>query len=152
MFRGAAAVNLDSKGRVAIPTRYRAEIIEKNQGQMVCTVDIRQPCLLLYPLDEWEKVEEKLLSLSNFDPNQRRLQRVMLGYATECEMDAQGRILLSGPLRQHAKLEKGLMLVGQLNKFEIWSDTEWSAQIDEDIAVAATAEFAMDTNLNMLSF
>ena len=55
MFRGAAAVNLDAKGRVAIPTRYRAEIMEKNQGQMVCTVDIRQPCLLLYPLDEWEK-------------------------------------------------------------------------------------------------
>ena len=83
MFRGAAAVNLDAKGRVAIPTRYRAEIMEKNQGQMVCTVDIRQPCLLLYPLDEWEKIEQKLLSLSNFDPNQRRLQRVMLGYATE---------------------------------------------------------------------
>ena len=75
MFRGAAAVNLDAKGRVAIPTRYRAEIMEKNQGQMVCTVDIRQPCLLLYPLDEWEKIEQKLLSLSNFDPNQRRLQR-----------------------------------------------------------------------------
>lgn len=58
MFRGAAAVNLDAKGRVAIPTRYRAEIMEKNQGQMVCTVDIRQPCLLLYPLDEWEKIEQ----------------------------------------------------------------------------------------------
>ena len=58
MFRGATAVNLDSKGRVAIPTRYRAEILEKNQGQMVCTVDIRQPCLLLYPLDEWEKIEQ----------------------------------------------------------------------------------------------
>ena len=68
---------------------------------------------------------------------QRRLQRVMLGYATECEMDAQGRILLSGPLRQHAKLEKGLMLVGQLNKFEIWSDTEWYAQIGSRISKLA---------------
>ena len=73
MFRGATAVNLDSKGRVAIPTRYRSEILEKNQGQMVCTVDIRQPCLLLYPLDEWEKIEQKTFShLSNFDPTQRR--------------------------------------------------------------------------------
>ncbi|MBS5252832.1 MAG: division/cell wall cluster transcriptional repressor MraZ [Haemophilus parainfluenzae] len=124
MFRGAAAVNLDAKGRVAIPTRYRAEIMEKNQGQMVCTVDIRQPCLLLYPLD---------------------------GYATECEMDAQGRILLSGPLRQHAKLEKGLMLVGQLNKFEIWSDTEWYAQIDEDIEIGSSAEFGASEELKMLS-
>ena len=151
MFRGAAAVNLDAKGRVAIPTRYRAEIMEKNQGQMVCTVDIRQPCLLLYPLDEWEKIEQKLLSLSNFDPNQRRLQRVMLGYATECEMDAQGRILLSDSLRQHAKLEKGLMLVGQLNKFEIWSDTEWYAQIDEDIEIGSSAEFGASEELKMLS-
>ena len=105
MFRGAQTVNLDSKGRIAIPTRYRPEILEQNQGQMVCTVDIRQPCLLLYPLKEWEIVEQKLLSLSNFDPKQRSLQRVMLGYATECEIDNAGRILLSNPLRQHAKLE-----------------------------------------------
>ncbi|OOF70213.1 division/cell wall cluster transcriptional repressor MraZ [Rodentibacter caecimuris] len=151
MFRGASTVNLDSKGRVAIPTRYRAEILEKNQGQMICTVDIRQPCLLLYPLNEWEIIEQKLLALSNFDPNQRRLQRVMLGYATECEMDSQGRILLSAPLRQHAKLEKGLMLVGQLNKFEIWSDTEWYAQIEEDMAVGATSEFTATEELKMLS-
>ena len=151
MFRGASAVNLDSKGRVAIPTRYRAQLIEKNQGLMVCTVDIRQPCLLLYPVDEWEKIEQKLLALSNFDPNQRRLQRVMLGYATECEMDSQGRILLSGPLRQHAKLEKGLMLVGQLNKFEIWSDVEWQVQIAEDIEIASQAEFYSEA-LNDFSF
>ncbi|KOQ97876.1 MULTISPECIES: division/cell wall cluster transcriptional repressor MraZ [Haemophilus] len=144
MFRGATAVNLDSKGRVAIPTRYRSEILEKNQGQMVCTVDIRQPCLLLYPLDEWEKIEQKLLALSNFDPTQRRLQRVMLGHATECEMDAQGRILLSGPLRQHAKLEKGLMLVGQLNKFEIWSAVEWHAQIEEDMEIGSSTDFASE--------
>ncbi|HHF1114439.1 TPA: division/cell wall cluster transcriptional repressor MraZ [Haemophilus influenzae] len=144
MFRGATAVNLDSKGRVAIPTRYRAEILEKNQGQMVCTVDIRQSCLLLYPLDEWEKIEQKLLALSNFDPTQRRLQRVMLGHATECEMDSQGRILLGSLLRQHAKLEKGLMLVGQLNKFEIWSDVEWHTQIAEDIEIGSRADFAVD--------
>lgn len=66
MFRGASTVNLDEKGRLAIPTRYRAQINEENAGQMVCTVDIRQSCLLLYPLDEWEKVEKKLLGLSNF--------------------------------------------------------------------------------------
>ena len=64
MFRGASAVNLDAKGRLAIPTRYRAELLEQNQGQMVCTVDIRQPCLLLYPLKEWEVIEQKLLELS----------------------------------------------------------------------------------------
>ena len=151
MFRGASAVNLDTKGRLAIPTRYRAELLEQNQGQMVCTVDIRQPCLLLYPLQEWEIIEQKLLELSNFDPVQRSLQRVMLGYATECELDSAGRILISGPLRQHAKLEKSIMLVGQLNKFEIWSDTEWYAQIDEDIEIGSSAEFGASEELKMLS-
>ncbi|MDH2927710.1 division/cell wall cluster transcriptional repressor MraZ [Lonepinella koalarum] len=151
MFRGASAVNLDTKGRLAIPTRYRAEIIEQNQGQLVCTVDIRQPCLLLYPLSEWEIIEQKLLALSNFDPVQRSLQRVMLGYATECELDNAGRILVSAPLRQHAKLEKNIMLVGQLNKFEIWSETEWNAQIEQDIALGSSGQFALSEALKMLS-
>ncbi|WP_386692633.1 MULTISPECIES: division/cell wall cluster transcriptional repressor MraZ [unclassified Lonepinella] len=151
MFRGASAVNLDTKGRLAIPARYRPEIIEQNQGQLVCTVDIRQPCLLLYPLSEWEIIEQKLLALSNFDPAQRSLQRVMLGYATECELDSAGRILVSAPLRQHAKLEKNIMLVGQLNKFEIWSETEWNAQIEQDMALGSSGQFALSEALKMLS-
>ena len=151
MFRGASAVNLDSKGRIAIPTRYRPEILEQNHGQMVCTVDIRQSCLLLYPLTEWEIIEQKLLSLSNFDPVQRSLQRVMLGYATECELDSAGRILLSAPLRQHAKLEKSIMLVGQLNKFEIWSEAQWNTQIEQDIALGSSGEFAVSEALKTLS-
>lgn len=151
MFRGASAVNLDTKGRIAIPTRYRPEIIEHNQGKMVCTVDIRQSCLLLYPLSEWEIIEQKLLNLSNFDPIQRSLQRVMLGYATECELDNAGRILISAPLRQHAKLEKGIMLVGQLNKFEIWSEVEWQVQIEKDMALGVSGQFSMSEALNTLS-
>ncbi len=151
MFRGASAVNLDSKGRIAIPTRYRPEILEINQGQMVCTVDIRQPCLLLYPLNQWEIIEHKLSKLSNFNPEERSLQRVMLGYATECELDGAGRILISAPLRQHAKLEKSIMLVGQLNKFEIWSESEWQAQIEKDMTLGASGQFAMSEALSMLS-
>lgn len=151
MFRGASAVNLDSKGRIAIPTRYRPEILEINQGQMVCTVDIRQSCLLLYPLNQWEIIEHKLSKLSNFNPEERSLQRVMLGYATECELDSAGRILISAPLRQHAKLEKSIMLVGQLNKFEIWSESEWQAQIEKDMTLGASGQFAMSEALSMLS-
>lgn len=151
MFRGAQTVNLDAKGRMAIPTRYRAEILSENAGQLICTVDIRQPCLLLYPLKEWEVIEQRLLSLSNFDPMQRSLQRVMLGYATECELDAAGRILLSPALRQHAKLEKNIMLVGQLNKFEIWSEQEWQNQIEQDMALGLSGEFAASDALKTLS-
>ncbi|QLB20431.1 cell division/cell wall cluster transcriptional repressor MraZ [Vespertiliibacter pulmonis] len=141
MFRGATSVSLDSKGRLAIPTRYRAELLEKHHGKLVCTVDIRQPCLLLYPLFEWEIIEQKLLALSNFDPAQRRIQRVMQGFATECEMDSTGRILLSPVLRQHRQLEQQIMLVGQLNKFEIWQDKQWQAQIAEDLALENSAEW-----------
>lgn len=140
MFRGAISIRLDNKGRFAIPTRYRAELLEKHNGVLVCTVDIRQSCLLLYPLHEWENVEQKLLALSNFDPMQRRIQRVMQGFATECEMDSAGRILLSQTLRQHIELDQQIMLVGQLNKFEIWQDATWQAQIAEDLALGCSEQ------------
>ena len=152
MFRGAQAINLDSKGRMALPTRYRPEILEKAQGQLVCTIDYAQPCLLLYPLHEWEMVEQKLLALANFDPVQRRIQRMMLGYATECELDSAGRLLLTAPLRQHAKLEKTIMLVGQLNKFEIWSEAQWQAQIEDDLQFGLSGQFAQSEALKSLSF
>lgn len=151
MFRGASSISIDSKGRIAIPTRYRAELLEHHHGALVCTVDIRQPCLLLYPLHEWEKVEQKLLALSNFDPTQRRIQRVMQGFATECEMDSAGRILLSPTLRQHAQLEQQIMLVGQLNKFEIWQDQQWQKQISEDLAIGGSDEMLNCEALKNLS-
>lgn len=151
MFRGATLVSLDNKGRLAVPTRYRTEILDQNAGQMVCTVDIRQPCLLLYPLSEWEIIEQKLLALSNFDPQQRRLQRVMLGYATECSLDKSGRILLSQILRDHILLNKNIMLVGQLNKFEIWSEEAWKAQIAEDIEIGSSGAFIASEELKTLS-
>ena len=151
MFRGATSISIDSKGRIAIPTRYRAELLEHHHGALVCTVDIRQPCLLLYPLHEWEKVEQTLLALSNFDPTQRRIQRVMQGFATECEMDSAGRILLSPTLRQHAQLEQQIMLVGQLNKFEIWQDQQWQKQISEDLAIGGSDEMLNCEALKNLS-
>ncbi|MDG6266716.1 division/cell wall cluster transcriptional repressor MraZ [Glaesserella parasuis] len=151
MFRGATSISIDSKGRIAIPTRYRAELLERHHGAFVCTVDIRQPCLLLYPLHEWEIVEQKLLALSNFDPAQRRIQRVMQGFATECEMDSAGRILLSPTLRQHAQLEQQIMLVGQLNKFEIWQDQQWQKQISEDLAIGGSEEMLHCEALKNLS-
>lgn len=133
MLRGANSINLDNKGRLTMPTRYRTELLEQSQGLMVCTVDIQLPCLLLYPLPEWEEIEQKLRQLSNMNPAQRRLQRLLLGYADDCQMDKNGRVLISAPLRQYAQLDKQIMLVGQLNKFEIWSEPNWQSQIAEDI-------------------
>ncbi len=133
MFRGASEVSLDTKGRLAIPRRYRDQLLSDCDGQLVCTIDIKQPCLLLYPLPEWELIERKLSRLSSMKETERRLQRLLLGYATELDMDKQGRVLLSNVLRQHAGLDKSIMLVGQLNKFEIWSDAAWQEQIAADL-------------------
>jgi MraZ protein len=151
MFRGANAINLDTKGRVTIPTRYRQQLLDDCQGQMVCTIDTQQSCLLLYPLSEWEEIELKLSKLSSMNPHERRLQRLLLGYAMEAEMDGNGRILLSAPLRQHAQLEKQLMLVGQLNKFEIWDAHVWQQQVQQDIETETLANFELTERLQDFS-
>ncbi|MFT5541988.1 MAG: MraZ protein [Glaciecola sp.] len=151
MFRGANAINLDSKGRLTIPTRYRQSLLDDCQGQLVCTIDISQNCLLLYPLPEWEEIELKLSKLSSTNPQERRLQRLLLGYAMEGEMDKSGRILLAPTLRQHAALDKQIMLVGQLNKFEIWDADVWQKQISEDIETEKQGQFELSERLQDFS-
>jgi MraZ protein len=151
MFRGANAINLDSKGRLTIPTRYRQSLLDDCQGQLVCTIDISQNCLLLDPLPEWEEIELKLSKLSSTNPQERRLQRLLLGYAMEGEMDKSGRILLAPTLRQHAALDKQIMLVGQLNKFEIWDADVWQKQISEDIETEKQGQFELSERLQDFS-
>lgn len=125
VFRGINAINIDVKGRLAIPARYRAALSERAQGELIVTIDTDEHCLLLYPLPFWEEIEQKVQALPALNPAVRRIQRLLIGHATEVELDASGRILLPGLLREYAQLEKEAMLVGQGNKFEIWSKTSW---------------------------
>lgn len=127
MFRGVNSLHLDAKGRLAIPTRYREALIRHCNGQMVITVD-RDHCLLLYPLPEWEEIERKLVRLPSFNKHARRLQRLLMGHATECELDSAGRILIPPPLREFAGLNKAIVMIGQGNKFEIWNEEAWNVQ------------------------
>ncbi|ORM70565.1 division/cell wall cluster transcriptional repressor MraZ [Pantoea rwandensis] len=151
MFRGATLVNLDGKGRLAVPTRYRELLVAESQGQMVCTIDLHQPCLLLYTLPEWEIIEKKLARLSSMNPNERRVQRLLLGHASECQMDNAGRLLLANTLRQHASLTKEVMLVGQFNKFELWDEQTWYQQVKEDIDAEQSAQEPLSERLQDLS-
>ncbi|GKX56266.1 transcriptional regulator MraZ [Leminorella grimontii] len=151
MFRGATTVNLDSKGRLAVPTRYRDSLVDECEGQLVCTIDLHQPCLLLYPLPEWEKIEEKLAKLSSMNPVERRVQRLLLGHASECQMDSAGRLLIAPTLRSHASLTKEVMLVGQFNKFELWNEEAWYQQVKEDIEAAQLADSPLSERLQDLS-
>ena len=151
MFRGATTVNLDGKGRLAIPTRYRDSLLDECEGQLVCTIDLHQPCLLLYPLPEWEKIEQKLSRLSSMNPAERRVQRLLLGHASECQMDSAGRLLVATTLRQHASLVKEVMLVGQLNKFELWDEQTWYQKVKEDIDAEQSAQETLSERLQDLS-
>lgn len=129
MLRGATKVTLDAKGRLAIPTRYRERIAARCDGQLVATVD-KDYCLLLYPLPDWEEIERKLMRLPSLDKKARRLQRLMVGHATEVDIDGHGRILLSRELREFAGLERQALLLGQGNRFELWDEGRWNETRD----------------------
>lgn len=124
MFRGIAQLNLDSKGRLAVPARHRDLLLERCAGHLVITADADR-CLLVYPLPDWELIQQKLEGLSNLDPRVRDLQRRLIGFAVDVDMDGAGRILIAPALRQYAQLEKNVVLVGQGKKFELWSQEAW---------------------------
>lgn len=128
MFRGISSLNLDSKGRLAVPTKHRDFLQSYCEGRLVVTADPSQ-CLLVYPACDWEPIEKKLNSLSSFNPQTRSLQRLLVGMASDAELDSAGRILIPTPLRQFAGLEKGVALVGQGNKFELWDEGKWNQQL-----------------------
>lgn len=133
MFRGVAKFNLDAKGRMAIPAKFRKLLDVCCEGRLVVTIDHAEHCLQMYPLAEWESVEQKLISLPSLDPKVRRLKRMLMGNATECEMDKNGRILLPPKLREFADLEKEAVMSGQGNKFEIWNEQAWNDLMDESV-------------------
>lgn len=149
VFRGATKVTLDAKGRLAIPTRYRDRLAARCNGQIVVTVD-KDYCLLIYPLPDWEELERKLVRLPSMHKVARRILRIMVGYATEVDMDTSGRILLSRELRDFAGLDKQAVLIGQGNKFELWDEETWIGKRDAWLAEEDEGELPAD--LESISF
>jgi MraZ protein len=118
---------------MVMPNRYREQITELAQGKLVVTVD-KDQCLLIYPLPEWEQIERKLMSLPSLNATARRLQRLMVGHATDLPLDGHGRVLLPPELREFAKLGRHGMLIGQGNRFELWDEARWSERRDAWLA------------------
>ncbi len=137
MFRGISSINLDDKGRLTIPTRYREELRECSDSQLVITVAVNEycageaGCLWLYPLPEWERLEQTISQLPTLNKMAGKLRRFVIGNATEGEMDKQGRLLLPEKLRKFAGMDKKVVLIGQLNKFELWNEPVWTAKENE---------------------
>jgi MraZ protein len=142
MFRGINSATLDAKGRMALPTRFRESLAVLAEGRLVLTIDVKEQCLLLYPLPAWEVVQNKLEALSNIGDEARRLQRLLIGHATDIDMDAQGRILVPPMLREFAHLDKKLVVVGQGNKLEIWSADQWQQRMS--VWLSEDSKLAMD--------
>ncbi|MBK9594340.1 MAG: division/cell wall cluster transcriptional repressor MraZ [Rhodocyclales bacterium] len=127
MFQGAAALNLDAKGRLAVPSRHREGLSAAAAGRLVLTAHPHR-CLLIYPLPAWEPIRDKVLAAPSLEQQSAYLKRLLVGFAREEEMDAAGRLLIAPELRQYAGLEKEVWLVGQGNHFELWSAAGWKQQ------------------------
>ena len=129
MFKGITNIRLDTKGRLTIPTKYRPIIHEQSNSKMVVTIDSEEKCLLLYPSTSWKKIQQKINDLPSFNKNARRIQRLLIGHAEDLDLDGNGRILLSKPLRSFAEMTKQVTMIGQGEKFEIWSNDIWEKRV-----------------------
>ncbi len=130
MYRGATLLNLDGKNRFAVPTKYREHLIIESNGAIVITAH-PHGCLLLYPKDAWIPIQFKIMQLSSFDKKSSGLQRLLVGYAEDNNVDTTGRLLISQVLREFANISKTIMFVGQGTHFEIWSQELWTQEISK---------------------
>lgn len=131
---------------MAFPAKYRERLQSYCDGEVVVTIQLpTEPGqsdrgLQVYPMPEWQTIEKQLDALPTFDRKAQAVKRLLMGYATECQLDGAGRVLLPGPLREYSALDKKLVLAGQGNKFEIWSEAAWGRSTDDWLAVVADGE------------
>lgn len=117
---------------MAIPSKYRDVLAAACNGRLVITANPYERCLTIYPETRWREVSATISALPNSHKQVRRLQRLVLGNATELELDSNGRVLLPSILRDYAGLDKKLILVGLNEKAELWSEASWNALLDEN--------------------
>ena len=151
MFSGSSHLNLDNKNRMTFPSRYRELLMEHCYGEITCTVDLFSKCILLYPQPQWQEISCKLMKLSDTQSEQRAVKRLLLGHAQECQLDKNGRVLLPNTLRDYAHLTKHVILVGQLNKFELWDEALWQAEVKRNIDLVSSLDLSRCDNLNQFS-
>jgi len=131
--RGTTPLNLDSKGRFALPTKYRDIITQCSDGQLVITVDPAGRCLLIYPEPVFEQIEDAILDAPNATEDMRKLERTVLGCAESIKLDSASRMLVSPYLRQTGQLDKKMILTGQGNKFELWNEDNWNEYMQSQV-------------------
>ena len=153
MFVGVSTLNLDAKGRLAVPAKYRNTLAQCCASRVVVTInpDQRERCLLMYPENEWFELARNLSRRDSMHPTVRAMQRLMVGYASELELDSQGRILLAAELREFAGLNKRVSLVGQVNKIEIWDEESWRGGQEQWLSDVMPGDSGLPEELKGLS-
>ena len=129
VFQGANQINLDAKGRMAVPTRAREPLTQGGTVKLVLTAH-PDACLLLYPAPSWEPIRAQVMSFPSLDRQASLWKRLLVGFAQEVEPDAAGRLLIPPELRDFAKIDRQVMFVGQGSHFEIWDLESWNAQLE----------------------
>lgn len=145
---GSSVLTLDGKGRMNMPSRYRERLRTLCDGRMVATI-AKDPCLILYPMPEWEKLSAQVESLPGMDPQVANFKRRFFGMAEDVRMDNQGRVLIPTRLRELGGLDKEVALVGVANKFEMWPADAWAAinarPLAEDLDAAGSVSESLQT-------
>lgn len=142
MFRGRFPHTIDGKGRLSIPAKFREELAARGTETLVLTEG--DHCVVAYPMDEWERFEDRLRQQPQLSPEMRAFLRVAVASAKDCPVDRAGRTLVPPELRDFAALAKDVMIVGALSKFEIWNRERWNDQYQR-------ARVAYDENARKLS-
>jgi MraZ protein len=143
MFMGEYQHNIDEKGRMIIPSKFREEL----GAEFILTRGLDQ-CVFGYPLSEWKVIEEKLKSLPFTKKDARAFTRFFFSGAAECQLDKQGRVNIASPLRDYAKLEKDCVVIGVSNRIEIWSKSIWEEYFSKsEDSFGEIAESLMDFDL-----
>lgn len=134
MFQGADALNLDAKGRLVVPTRFREELTRDFGIDVVVTVHPHR-CLLIYPEKVWGPIRDEVLAYPSLDDTAATIRRLFVGNAKPSALDGAGRLLVDPGLRKRAHLEKQVWLVGQGDHLELWSDTRWEQMQEQSFAM-----------------
>lgn len=131
MFRGIHLLSIDSKGRVKIPVRHQHQVAKICSGEMVLSIHPDDPCLVLYPLPNWQQLERKIAELPSLNVHSKKISRKLIGHACDCDLDKIGRILLPSSHKSYANLTDKAILSGQGTSFEIWDENAWHQQIEK---------------------
>ncbi|RFA37621.1 cell division/cell wall cluster transcriptional repressor MraZ [Virgibacillus dokdonensis] len=143
MFMGEFQHNIDAKGRIIVPSKFRDQLGDS----FVVTRGLDQ-CLFVYPMEEWNILEEKLKKLPLTKKDARAFTRFFFSGAVECEIDKQGRINIPQSLRNYAGIEKECVVIGVSNRIEIWSSEQWESYVtDSEESFAEIAENLMDFDI-----